>query len=78
MKSHFFYIVIITLLPASILQVTAAESIKQTTHFQKVAKTAKERLGKKASDNQRVNNCKVPIEKRGSKPRPDKCHRAER
>ena len=28
-------------------------------------KTLKERLGDKASDEQRVNNCKVPIEQRG-------------
>jgi len=34
-------------------------------------KSAKERLSDKASDEQRVNNCKVPVEKRGPKPRPD-------
>ncbi|MGH7154840.1 MAG: hypothetical protein ACREF3_13015, partial [Acetobacteraceae bacterium] len=33
--------------------------------------TAKERLTDKASDEQRVDNCKVPPEHRGSKPRPD-------
>lgn len=37
------------------------------------ARTAKERLGGKASDEQRVDNCKVPLEQRGSKPRPDDC-----
>ncbi len=36
-------------------------------------RTAKERLVNKASDEQRVNNCKVPIALRGSKPRPDAC-----
>lgn len=76
MKSNFFHKVIITLLLAT-HQVTAVESIKPTTHFQKVVKTAKERLGKKAADNQRVNNCKVPVEKRGTKPRPDECHRVK-
>jgi hypothetical protein len=35
--------------------------------------TAKERLGEKWMDDQRVNNCKVPPDKRGSKPRPDGC-----
>lgn len=35
--------------------------------------TAKERLGNKAADNQRTNNCKVPPERRGAKPRPDAC-----
>jgi hypothetical protein len=35
--------------------------------------TLKERLGDKASDEQRVDDCKVPLERRGSKPRPDRC-----
>ncbi len=77
MKLHYFHLVIITVLPISTQEVTAVETIKQTTHFQKVVKTAKERLGKKYADNQRINNCKVPIEKRGSKPRPDQCHRVK-
>jgi hypothetical protein len=34
-------------------------------------KSAKERLSDKASDEQRVDNCHVPPEKRGTKPRPD-------
>jgi hypothetical protein len=36
-------------------------------------KTLKERLGDKASDEQRVDNCKVPADRRGSKARPDSC-----
>jgi hypothetical protein len=36
-------------------------------------RTAKERLGGKASDEQRIDNCKVPFDLRGSKPRPDEC-----
>jgi len=36
-------------------------------------RTAKERLGGKASDQQRVDNCKVPLDRRGPKPRPDEC-----
>jgi hypothetical protein len=35
--------------------------------------TAKERLGEKWTDEQRVDNCNVPLDKRGSKPRPDAC-----
>jgi hypothetical protein len=35
------------------------------------ARTLKERLSDKASDNQRVDNCRVPAERRGSVPRPD-------
>ena len=36
-------------------------------------RTGKERLGGKANDEQRVDNCKVPLDLRGSKPRPDEC-----
>jgi hypothetical protein len=36
-------------------------------------KTGKERLGDKASDEQRVDNCKVAPERRGPKPRPEGC-----
>lgn len=36
-------------------------------------KTGKERLADKASDEQRVDNCKVPPDRRGPKPRPDGC-----
>jgi hypothetical protein len=36
-------------------------------------RTGKERLGQKWSDEQRVDNCKVPIDKRGSRPRSDDC-----
>jgi hypothetical protein len=42
------------------------------SHVQPV-RTAKERLGGKASDEQRVDNCKVPLDLRGPKPRPDEC-----
>ena len=35
--------------------------------------TAKERLSEKWTDEQRVDNCKVPIDNRGPKPRPDTC-----
>jgi hypothetical protein len=37
------------------------------------ARTAKERLGSKAADEQRVDNCKVPLELRGPTLRPDNC-----
>ena len=38
-------------------------------------KTGKERLSDKASDEQRIDDCKVPAEKR-TKPRPTICARA--
>jgi hypothetical protein len=37
------------------------------------ARTIKERLSGTAADEQRVNNCRVPPELRGPKPRPDDC-----
>jgi hypothetical protein len=40
---------------------------------QQEAETLKERLSDKASDEQRVDNCNVPPEKRGKKQRPDGC-----
>ena len=36
-------------------------------------RTGKERLGGKASDEQRMDNCKVPPDRRGATPRPDAC-----
>jgi hypothetical protein len=36
-------------------------------------RTAKERLGRKPSDEQWVDNCKVPLDRRGPKPRPEEC-----
>jgi hypothetical protein len=44
----------------------------EASHVQPI-RTAKERLGGKASDEQRVDNCKVPPGLRGPKPRPDGC-----
>lgn len=38
--------------------------------------TGKERLGRKWMDEQRIDNCNVPPEKRGSKPRPGACSHA--
>jgi hypothetical protein len=37
------------------------------------ALTGKERLGKKWMDEQRIDNCNVPIDKRGTRPRPSTC-----
>ncbi len=35
--------------------------------------TGKERLGRKWMDEQRIDNCKVPLDKRGTKPRLGTC-----
>jgi hypothetical protein len=39
--------------------------------------TGKERLGRKWTDEQRIDNCNVPIDKRGTKPRPSTCAAAQ-
>jgi hypothetical protein len=38
--------------------------------------TGKERLGRKWTDEQRIDNCNVPPDKRGPKPRPSACAEA--
>jgi hypothetical protein len=37
------------------------------------SRTGKERMGRKWMDEQRIDNCNVPADKRGSKPRPADC-----
>ena len=39
--------------------------------FAQPVKTSKERLSDKASDEQRVDNCGVPLDRRGPESRPD-------
>ena len=38
-------------------------------------RTGKERLSRKWMDEQRIDNCNVPADKRGTKPRPSGCQR---
>lgn len=66
---------------AAVALVVAAAAAAQETSPQPAPRTAatktgKERLTDKASDEQRVDNCNVPPEKRGTKPRPDSCDHA--
>jgi len=56
----------------------AASAVQADAQLQRgiamaAAATGKERLGDKASDNQRVNDCRVPPEKRGPIRRPTEC-----
>jgi hypothetical protein len=44
-----------------------------TTETPKPGLTGKERLGPKWTDEQRIDNCHVPFDKRGKKPRSDSC-----
>jgi hypothetical protein len=55
-----------------LLALTLAVSLGQLPRIAaEEAHTLKERLSDKASDDQRVDNCHVPMERRGPKPRPD-------
>jgi hypothetical protein len=58
---------------AAVLALAACTAQADDAPPQVPVKTGKERLGDKASDEQRVDNCKVPPERRGPKPRPDDC-----
>jgi hypothetical protein len=51
----------------------AADAVSSAPAAASEPKTLKERLSDKASDEQRVDNCKVPVEQRGTKVRPDTC-----
>jgi hypothetical protein len=57
-----------TLLTGCVLLLASA-LVPGTTMAQQ-GKTAKERLSRKADDEQRVDNCRVPAELRGATPRP--------
>lgn len=46
-------------------------AIPDTSAAAAATETLKERLSDKASDEQRVDNCRVPADQRGLKPRPD-------
>jgi hypothetical protein len=44
-----------------------------STEIARPTLTGKERLGRKWTDEQRIDNCHVPVDKRGLKPRPSAC-----
>lgn len=50
-----------------------AQGAEERQPARAATETLKERLSDKASDEQRVDNCKVPLDRRGSKERPDAC-----
>ena len=60
------------LLAALLAFPTSAAEPQRPPYQPHVPRTAKERLGGKASDEQRVNDCKVPPERR-TRPRPVAC-----
>ena len=71
------YVLIVVLalaLCSGIAQAQPAGATRSATREPSVpVRTGKERLGEKWSDEQRVDNCKVPRDKRGARPRADTC-----
>jgi hypothetical protein len=69
----------LALIPADLRsQTILSGSVNQGTDPTKPASrnghlTGKERLGEKWNDEQRIDNCKVPFDKRGAKQRSDSC-----
>jgi len=60
------------ILAASCIIILASILLPPATMAQQT-RTSKERLSRKADDEQRVDNCKVPLDRRGATPRPDTC-----
>ena len=52
---------------------TSANIVSEKPRAGAAQLTGKERLGEKWKDEQRVDNCKVPIDRRGTTPRPVNC-----
>jgi len=50
-----------------------APNIEAAAPANGATRTGKERMGRKWMDEQRIDNCNVPIDKRGSKSRPSDC-----
>jgi hypothetical protein len=60
-----------TIMPNSFAALVLALVLSSPPAMAEPAKTSKERLSDKAADEQRVDNCGVPPERRGPMPRPD-------
>ena len=72
-RSLAFWLTICPMLPASAQDRPLDPPASNATTLRSnspTSLTGKERLGRKWMDEQRIDNCKVPIDKRGTKPRP--------
>jgi hypothetical protein len=58
---------------ASAQEVRRVRTGSTSTETPRPTLTGKERLGQKWTDEQRIDNCHVPVDKRGIKPRPSAC-----
>ncbi len=60
-------------LPAVAQNASSLDQPAPNATLQQGTLTGKERLGPKWTDEQRIDNCKVPTDKRGTKPRSSAC-----
>jgi hypothetical protein len=67
------FAVIVALGPGAAQAEPAGAAQPRTSESSTPVRTGKERLGNKWSDEQRLDNCKVPPDKRGTKQRSDTC-----
>ncbi len=67
------FLVLIVFISCSQAAVQNASDNTTNNRCKQCIKTGKERLGLKGDDEQRVNDCKVPIQQRGSKLRSTDC-----
>ena len=77
LRASLFAALLLGLAPGALAQdgkANAANNI--ATEMPGPGLTGKERLGPKWSDEQRIDNCHVPFDKRGRKTRPDNCPNA--
>jgi len=67
------FLAVCLVLPANAQESTRLNQPAPNAATSPATLTGKERLGRKWMDEQRIDNCNVPIDKRGSKPRPSNC-----
>jgi hypothetical protein len=74
LRASLFASLLLGLAPGALSQERKANAVNDiTTEMPRPGLTGKERLGPKWSDEQRIDNCHVPFDKRGRKSRPDNC-----
>jgi hypothetical protein len=74
LRAPLFAALLLGLAPGALAQDRKANAANNiATEMSGPGLTGKERLGPKWSDEQRIDNCHVPFDKRGRKPRPDNC-----
>jgi hypothetical protein len=76
MRFQFRAAVILPIFIGFVANALAQDQKQGPTEGRRQVLTGKERLGPKWTDEQRIDNCHVPIDKRGNKPRSSACRDA--